>query len=84
MLELVFFIQVVGIIFLLIILQKMIQTKTQIDEITEQVKKYIQVVTEDLEEQQALAKEEPVQKKSKLLQEEQNQLIQTVLGEYFP
>lgn len=74
-LEFLFLMQIVVGILLLILLHKMNRMKKQIDDITREVENYVAfVTTEQLEEKQEQA----------ISMEEQNSLIQAVLGEYFP
>ena len=82
-LEWLFLMQIVLGIFMILILQKLIQMKKQMDAIKKEVSDYIIYVTE---EESKTAKEEPVFAKNRDFMGEnaQNQLIQTVLSEYFP
>ena len=75
-LEWVFLMQYVMGIFMVLILQKLIQMKGQIDKITKEVNAYISFVTEDVEEEKHSEKTGQ--------EEAQTRLIQEVLGEYFP
>ena len=75
-LTIMFFIQVVQIMVLFVFLKKMGQLQKQINAIIDEVKEYIQFVTEEEEVQE--------QKKKVHHAEEQSQILHAVLGEYFP
>jgi hypothetical protein len=64
---------------MIILLQMLVRTKKQIDEIRKEVLRYISYVTEEAEQD---LKKENSEKMGR--EYEQNRLIQTVLGEYFP
>lgn len=82
-LEWLFFMQVIMGIFMIVLLQKLTQMKKQVDEIIREVTSYISYITEAEQEVQAEEKKNRrVVIKGK--EEEQNRLIQAVLGEYFP
>ena len=70
---------------MLIFLQKLVQMKRQIDEVSKEILQYISYVTEDVE--QEFQEEERMQESKKGSKKdkeyEQNSLIQAVLGEYF-
>ena len=84
-LEWVFLMQVFMGIVMLIFLQKLVQMKRQIDEVSKEILQYISYVTEDVE--QEFQEEERTQESKKVSKKdkeyEQNSLIQAVLGEYF-
>lgn len=84
-LEWVFLMQVFMGIVMIIFLQKLVQMKRQIDEVSKEILQYISYVTEDVE--QEFQKEERAQESKKVSKKdkeyEQNSLIQAVLGEYF-
>jgi len=76
-------------ILMIVFLQKLAQMKKQVDEITQEVTKYISYITEEMQEEL-----EETQKKKNIISkptgaekkeqdEAQNRLIQAVLGEYF-
>ncbi len=77
-LELLFAVQIGTAILMFLVLQKITQMKKQIDDILREVENYLQFISEQEEE---VAR--PVMKKRKG-EEEQNRIIQAVLGEYFP
>lgn len=79
-LEWLFFMQLLLGIFMVILLQKLTQMKKQVDEIVREVNAYITYITEDVDEGARSEK----RKENKQQEEHQNQLIQAVLGEYFP
>ena len=83
-LEWIFFMQLAVGVLMLIFLRKQMEMKKQIDEIVNEVTNYITYITEEqdiaLEYENSLAKAEQRNEK----EEEQNRLIQAVLGEYFP
>lgn len=83
-LEWIFFMQLVLGVLMLIFLRKQIEMKKQMDEIVKEVTNYISYITEEQDVQ--LEYENPVEKivQKKGKEEAQNQLIQAVLGEYFP
>ncbi|MBQ8518843.1 MAG: hypothetical protein IJ455_04440 [Agathobacter sp.] len=93
-LEWLFLMQLAMGILMIVFLQKLIQMKKQVEEITKEVMNYISYVTEDIEEELAESAREDkkvsVEKRSgkrlsqKEKEEAQNRLIQAVLGEYFP
>jgi len=73
--EFIFLTQLAIGIVLFILLQKINRIKKQIDDITKEVENYVAFVTsEDVEERKGQV----------VSTEEQNRLIQAVLGEYFP
>lgn len=74
-LEFLFLMQIAVGILLLILLHKMSRVKKQLDEITREVENYVAFVTEDPEEEK---------QGQAISMEDQNSLIQAVLGEYFP
>lgn len=74
-LEFLFLMQIAVGILLLILLHKMSRVKKQLDEITREVENYVAFVTEDSEEEK---------QGQAISMEDQNSLIQAVLGEYFP
>lgn len=86
-LEFLFVLQIVIGVMLIVVLRKMVQMKKQVDTIIEEVKNYIQFVTE--EEQETLEQRECAQPRTfvKSKKEEKDEmdskLIQAVLGEYF-
>lgn len=94
-LEWLFLMQIGMGIFMIIFLQKLLQMKKQMDEIIKEVTNYITFITENEEkdvqedvffEKQKL-KTDPKGAKigsKKELETAQNQLIQAVLGEFFP
>ena len=61
---------------ILLLLQNQIKMKKQIEEITREVEKYITYITEDIVEETKEVKHKN--------EAEHNELIQAVLGEYFP
>lgn len=82
-------------VLMLVFLRKLMQMKKQVDEITKEVTNYISYITEELEEEpvaeEFLEKKEQKTEKTvpkvtskKEREMAQNQLIQAVLGEYFP
>ena len=75
-LEWVLLIQLMMGIFMIVLLQKLTQMKKQIDEIIREVTTYISYITESVQEEEAI--------ENKRKEEDQNQLIQAVLGEFFP
>ena len=78
-LELLLLIAIVAMgVLLIILLQKITILKKQTDEIISEVKSYLECVLEEPEQDVA----KPV--KRALREEQQNQIIQAVLGEYFP
>ena len=79
-LEWLFFTQLLLGIFMVILLQKLTQMKKQVDEIVREVNAYITYITENVDE--GTRSEKMKEKKQK--EELQNQLIQSVLGEFFP
>ena len=79
-LEWLFFTQLLLGIFMVILLQKLTQMKKQVDEIVREVNAYITYITENVDE--GTRSEKMKEKKHK--EELQNQLIQSVLGEFFP
>lgn len=90
-LEWIFLMQLVLGTLLLFLLQKTLQMKKQMEKITKEVMNYISYVTDDLAEEVSVnipqnsiqkQKVEDVWKNEK--EEAQNQLIQSVLQEYFP
>ena len=66
-------------------MQKLMQMKKQMDDITKEVMNYISYITEEIEEENA---KESMSKGRKIGQKEreeaQNRLIQAVLGDFFP
>ena len=73
--EFIFLTQLAIGIVLFILLQKINRIKKRIDDITKEVENYVAFVTsEDVEERKGQV----------VSTEEQNRLIQAVLGEYFP
>ena len=97
--EIILGIQIMGSVLMLVLLSKMIQMKRQIEHVIKEVEGYIAFITEETEDKPdtdmaddaQYKKEEPVYQAnlvSKLKKEskdtEQTQLIQAVLGEYFP
>ena len=86
--EWLFLVQLATVGLMILFLQKQMQIKKQLDEITKEVSNYISYVTEDMmEETQELSTKESVERhrQKKVDKEEvQNSLIQAVLGEYFP
>ena len=97
--EIILGIQIMGSVLMLVLLSKMIQMKRQIEHVIKEVEGYIAFITEETEDKTdtnmaddvQYKKEEPVYQAnlvSKLTKEskdtEQTQLIQAVLGEYFP
>lgn len=93
-LEWVFLMQFFIGILMIVFLQKLNEMKKQIDDITKEVMNYISYVTEDLEgeisvdrgsENNSKRTTEIKKKNAKIEKEDaQNQLIQAILGEYFP
>ena len=85
-LEWVFLMQLFMGIVMVVFLQKMMQMKRQIDDISKEVIRYISYVTEEAEqefqENQKVENEANLPKMGKDI--EQNSLIQAVLGEFFP
>ena len=75
-LTIIFLIQVVQTMVLFVFLKKMGQLQKQINAIIDEVKEYIQFVTEEEEVQE--------EKKKVHHAEEQSQILHAVLGEYFP
>ncbi len=75
-LEWLFLMQAIMGIIMIVLLQKLMQMKKQIDEIIQEVTSYITYITE--------ANREEVRMEKKRKEEDQNQLIQAVLGEFFP
>lgn len=76
-------------ILMIVFLQKLTQMKKQVDDITKEVTAYISYITEEMnEELEEYPKEKNIilnqngMEKSKK-DEDQNRLIQAVLGEYF-
>ena len=92
-LEWLFLMQLVMGGLMIVFLQKQMQMKRQLDEITREVGNYISYITEDIiEESQESVKEDKQirenygekDRKKKDIEDAQNRLIQAVLGEYFP
>lgn len=94
-LEWLFLMQIIMGIFMLIFLQKLLQMKKQVEEIIKEITNYITFVTEkeekDAPEDVFFEKQnsETGAKRAKIgnkkeLETAQNQLIQAVLGEFFP
>ena len=77
--EWIILMQLVMGILLIALLQKMVQVKKQIDGITKEVQNYISYVTADTNDIGKIQTKEINEKN-----EEQNRLIQSILGEYFP
>ena len=77
-LEILLLVAIVGMsILLIILLQKITILKKQTDEIVKEVKLYLDCVMEEPE------KEEAYMSSKERKEEEQNKIIQAVLGEYF-
>ena len=72
----IFLMQLVTLGCILLLLQNQIKMKKQIEEITREVDNYISYITEDVKEEK-----EDVKHKNEAAH---NELIQAVLGEYFP
>ena len=92
-LEWLFLMQLVMGGLMIVFLQKQMQMKRQLDEMTREVENYISYITEDtIEESQERVKEDKQirenygekDRKKKDIEDAQNRLIQAVLGEYFP
>ena len=94
-LEWLFFTQIILTILMIIFLQKLLQMKKQVDEIIKEITNYIAYVTENEEEsaysdvffEKQNQGNEEIQRiigEKKELETAQNQLIQAVLGEFFP
>lgn len=94
-LEWLLFMQIGMGILMIILLQKLIQMKKQVDEIMQEVTNYITFITENeeksasedvfFEEQKSNIKQNSMKSRSvKELESVQNQLIQAVLGDFFP
>lgn len=84
--EWLFFMQMVMTILMIVFLQKLNQMKKQVDTITKEVMQYISFVTEDVEmekKDESMAHVSPKNAGNKR-EDEQNRIIQAVLGEYFP
>ena len=75
-LEWLFLMQFLMGIMMFVLLQKITQMKKQVDEIIREVKDYVSYITES---EETIKIEERTGKEAV-----QNQLIQAVLGEYFP
>ena len=77
---------------MIIFLQKQMQMKRQLDEMTREVENYITYITEDIieESQESVKEDKQIKEKDrknntkKDIEDAQNRLIQAVLGEYFP
>lgn len=85
-LELLFLMQSVMVGILIILLKKMIQMRKQVDDIVKEVSDYISFVTEEVQQEAPDRIKEPqaiVRREKRNRDEEQNKLIQSVLGEYF-
>ena len=94
-LEWLFFMQIILGIMMIIFLQKLLQMKKQVDEIVKEITNYISFVIENEEksatedvffEKQKSELTENMQKRGykKVEENAQNQLIQAVLGDFFP
>ncbi len=94
-LEWLFLMQIIMGIFMLIFLQKLLQMKKQVEEIIKEITNYITFVTENevktassdvFFEKQSTETGQKQRKNGsrKELETAQNQLIQAVLGEFFP
>ncbi len=81
-LELLFLSQGLLGILMLIFLHKINQMKKQVDNITKEVKAYLDFVEEDVQEELIENHKTSIKKSSK--EEAENYLIQAVLKEYFP
>ena len=70
----------------LILLHKVGQMKTQVDEITKEVTDYISFIIEDEGKQKSEDSPERMSQKEQIIRAEEGQssLIQSVLGEFFP
>ena len=86
-LEFLFVLQLVIGIILIVVLRKIMQMKKQVDTVIEEVKNYIQFVTEEEQEnpkQRDVVQNHTYSKHSKAEKDEMDsKLIQVVLGEYF-
>lgn len=69
-------------ILMLIFLHKINQMKKQIEDITKEVKAYLDFVEEDIQQENVQNNKRFITKKTR--EEDQNCLIQAVLQEYFP
>ena len=85
-LEWVFLMQLFMGIVMVIFLQKIVQIKRQIDDISKEVMRYISYVTEEAEQEfhENLQEENEKNRPKRGKDIEQNSLIQAVLGEFFP
>ena len=94
-LEWIFLVQLAMGILMVVFLQKLMQMKKQVEEITKEVMKYISYVTEEVEEEELkistqeykglpMEKQKGKRMSQKEREEAQSRLIQAVLGEYFP
>ena len=82
-LEWLFLMQIAMGLLMIVFLQKQIQIKKQIDNITKEINDYLTYIAN--EESENINSEMIFEKKEKNMRESaQNQLIQSVLSEYFP
>lgn len=83
-LEMIFMMQLILVGLMILFLQRITSIKKQVDHITNEVMGYISYVTEDVKEElREESKEESKKGGKTILAEEQNNLIQSVLGEFF-
>lgn len=95
-LEMVFVLQLAMVVLMIIFLQRINRIKKQMDGVIKEVETYISFITEE-EEKQQLTTESATRAENNIgniisgkingknkKEEEQNRLIQSVLGEYFP
>ena len=72
-------------VLMFVFLQKLMQMKKQVDDITKEVTNYISYITQEIEEEnvkEGVPKARKMEKKES--EEAQNRLIQAVLGDFFP
>ena len=81
-LELLFLSQGLLGVLMFIFLHKINQVKKQVDDITKEVKAYLDFVEEDVQQESIQNNRKPIERKAN--DEDENRLIQAVLKEYFP
>ena len=81
-LELLLIMQGLLIILMLVFLRRMNGVKGQIDQITKEVKEYLNFIEEDVHQEEEKTIKENIPQKGR--EDAQNYIIQAVLKEYFP
>ena len=81
-LELLFLSQGLLGVLMFIFLHKINQVKKQVDDITKEVKAYLDFVEEDVQQESIQNNRKTIERKAN--DEDENRLIQAVLKEYFP